>query len=82
MHIERMHRTLKHIYLQGKKVKLLDKSLHQLMQFIRDKLIYSLIVLHKGKTSSKVKELRKRHKTSLEMSYKTVIEVISNLVYK
>lgn len=28
MHIERMHRTLKHIYLQGKNVKRLDKSLY------------------------------------------------------
>lgn len=34
MHIERMHRTLKHIYLQGKKVKRLDKSLYALMKFI------------------------------------------------
>ncbi|KAL4082833.1 hypothetical protein QTP88_029489 [Uroleucon formosanum] len=74
MHIERMHRTLKHIYLQGKKVKRLDKSLHDLMRYIRDKLIDRLIVLHKGKISSKVKELRKRHKTSISMSLEMVLE--------
>jgi hypothetical protein len=59
MHIERMHRTLQHIYLQGKKVKRLDKSFHALMRFIRDKAIDRLIVLYKGKICSKIKELRK-----------------------
>ncbi|KAE9523211.1 hypothetical protein AGLY_016378 [Aphis glycines] len=29
MHIERIHRTLKHIYLEGKKVKRLDKNRHK-----------------------------------------------------
>jgi len=57
MHIERMHRTLKHIYLQGKKVKRLDKSLYSLMKFIRDRSVDRLIVVHKGKVTSKIKEL-------------------------
>ncbi|XP_008180456.1 uncharacterized protein LOC103308587 [Acyrthosiphon pisum] len=74
MHIERMHRTLKHIYLQGKKVKRLDKSLHALMRYTRGKSIDRLIVLHKGKISSKVKELRKRHKTSILMSLEMVLK--------
>lgn len=74
MHIERMHRTLKHIYLQGKKVKRLDKSLHALMKFIRDKSIDRLVVLHKGKITSKIKELRKRHRYSLIMSHNMVIK--------
>lgn len=74
MHIERMHRTLKHIYLQGKKVKRLDKSLHALMRYTRDKSIDRLIVLHKGKISSKLKELRKRHKTSILMSLEMVLK--------
>jgi len=62
MHIERMHRTLKHIYLQGKKVKRLDKSLHALMKYTRDKSIDKLIMLHKDKICSKVKELRQKAK--------------------
>jgi len=74
MHIERMHRTLKHIYLQGKKVKRLDKSLYALMKFIRDRSIDRLIVIHKGKITSKIKELRKRHKHSLEMSHEMVLK--------
>lgn len=78
MQIEIMHRTLKHIYLQEKKVKRLDKSLHALLRFIRDKSIDRLMVLHKGKISSRVKELWKRHKVSLEMSHKMVVEVTCN----
>jgi len=78
MHIERMHRTLKHIYLQGKKVKRLDKSLHALMKYTRDKSIDRLIVLHKGKICSKVKELRKRDKTSLLMSLEMVLENVDH----
>jgi len=75
MHIERMHRTLKHIYLQGKKVKRLDKSLYYaLMKFIRDRSIDRLIVIHKGKITSKIKELRKRHKHCLEMSHEMVMK--------
>jgi len=62
MHIERMHRTLKHIYLEGKKVKQLNKSIHALLKFLRDKSIDRLIVFYKGKLISKIKELRKRHK--------------------
>jgi len=56
LNIERIH-----IYLQGKKVKRLDKSLHALMKFIRYRSIDRLIVIHKGKITSKIKELRKRH---------------------
>jgi len=44
------------------------------MRYTRDKSIDRLIVLHKGKISSKVKELRKRHKTSTFMFLKMVLE--------
>lgn len=74
MHIERMHRTLKHIYLEGKKVKQFEKSINALLKFLRDKSIDRLIVLHKGKLTSNIKELRKRHKNSLEMSTNKVLK--------
>jgi len=74
IHIERMHRILKHINLQGKKVKHLDKSLHALMKFIQDCFIDRLIVIHKGNITSKIKELRKRHKHSLQMSREMVMK--------
>ncbi|KAJ4425655.1 hypothetical protein ANN_27851 [Periplaneta americana] len=47
MHIERMHRTLKYIYLHGKNVKRLDKAINALISFMRDKLYDRLIVLTK-----------------------------------
>ncbi|XP_068086255.1 uncharacterized protein [Anabrus simplex] len=56
MHIERMHRTLKYIYLHGKNVKRLDKAIHALMTFIRDKLFDRLVVLTKGKETYFVQE--------------------------
>lgn len=64
MHIERMHRTIKHLYLEGKFVKRLDRAIGAIMKFVRDKLFERIIVLHKGKVSTKINDLRHRHKTS------------------
>ncbi|XP_031338859.1 uncharacterized protein LOC116169279 isoform X1 [Photinus pyralis] len=73
MHIERMHETIKYIYLNGKVVKRLDKAINALMKFVRDKLFERLITLNKGKISSKLKDLRARHKTSEGMDLKLVM---------
>ncbi|GFS44538.1 uncharacterized protein TNIN_447731 [Trichonephila inaurata madagascariensis] len=62
MHIESMHKTIKYVYLQGKKVKRLDNALFRLMKFVRDRVFDRLISLEKGKISSKISLLRKRHK--------------------
>lgn len=59
-----MHRTLKYIYLHGKNVKRLDKAIHGIMRFVRDKMIDRLITANKGKLTSKIRDLRIRHKTS------------------
>ncbi|GFV77209.1 uncharacterized protein TNCV_444391 [Trichonephila clavipes] len=68
MHIESMHRTIKHVYLQGKKVKRLDKALFSLMKFVRDRVFDRLISLEKGKVSSKISQLRKRHKVGQSLT--------------
>ncbi|GFT86601.1 uncharacterized protein TNCV_5138471 [Trichonephila clavipes] len=68
MHIESMHRTIKHVYLQGKKVKQLDKALFSLMKFVRDRVFDRLISLEKGKVSSKISQLRKRHKVGQSLT--------------
>lgn len=73
MHIERMHKTLKYIYLNGKNVQRLDKAISAIMKFVRDKLFDELIALHRGKISSKIKELRVRHKTSLGLDASSII---------
>lgn len=43
MHLERMHMSIKYLYLKGKNVKRLDRSIAAIMRFIRDKLINRLI---------------------------------------
>ncbi|GFX84164.1 uncharacterized protein TNCV_927751 [Trichonephila clavipes] len=68
MHIESMHRTIKHVYPQGKKVKRLDKALFSLMKFVRDRVFDRLISLEKGKVSSKISQLRKRHKVGRSLT--------------
>ncbi|GFU56107.1 uncharacterized protein NPIL_452961 [Nephila pilipes] len=57
MHIERMHRTSKYIYLHGKNVKRLDKAIHGIMRFVRDKMIDRLITSNKGKLTNDENEL-------------------------
>ncbi|XP_068083939.1 uncharacterized protein [Anabrus simplex] len=74
MHIERMHHTLKYIYLQGKHVKRLDKAIYALMSFVKDKLFDRLIVLTKGKLTSKLKDIRRRHKSSLQIDKSLIIK--------
>lgn len=74
MHIERMHKTIKYIYLQGKNVKRLDKAIHAIMQFVRDKLVDRLIILNKGKITSKISNIRNRHKASLTQQ----MQIITN----
>ncbi|XP_035210002.1 uncharacterized protein LOC118184442 [Stegodyphus dumicola] len=72
MHLERMHKTIKYLYLNGKIVKRLDKSITILMNFIKDKLVDRLIILNKGKLCSKLQILRKRHKVILTESYSVI----------
>jgi len=38
MHLEVMHRVIKHVHLQGRKVRRLDKSIHALMRFLHTKM--------------------------------------------
>ncbi|GFS52659.1 uncharacterized protein NPIL_356961 [Nephila pilipes] len=68
MHIESMHRTIKYVYLLGIKVKRLDRALFYLMKFVRDRVFDRLICLEKGKISSKIAQLRKRHKVGQELT--------------
>lgn len=74
MHIERMHHTLKYIYLNGKNVKRLDKAIFALMSFIKDKLFDRLIVLTKGKLTSKLKDIRRRHVSSLSIKDNMILK--------
>ncbi|GFV24278.1 hypothetical protein TNCV_685581 [Trichonephila clavipes] len=50
------------------KVKRLDKALFSLMKFVRDRVFDRLISLEKGKVSSKISQLRKRHKVGQSLT--------------
>lgn len=73
MHIENMHRIIKYIYLNGKINKRLDRAIHILMKFVRDKLFNRLITLNKGKVSNKLRDLRARHKASNNLDIHSVM---------
>lgn len=73
MHIERMHGTIKYLYLDGKHVKRLDTAINAIMKYTRDKLFDRLITLSKGKISSKLLTLRRRHRTSQTMDANMVV---------
>lgn len=75
MHIERLHRTIKYLYLEGKKAKRLDKTIYMLMKFIRDRMFDRLIFLEKGKLTTKITLMRQRHKKSCEMDMTSVCEI-------
>lgn len=74
MFLERMHRTLKYIYFNGKVNKRLDCALGILMKFIRDKLFDRLIVINKGKVTTKIKTLRDRHKKIENLDCKSILQ--------
>lgn len=76
MHLERWHRTLKGIYLEGKNVKRLDKSLRGLMLFTTEQLFKRLRTLNFGAVSSKVSEMRKRHVLSQTLDLQFVEQSI------
>ncbi|KAJ8975913.1 hypothetical protein NQ317_007756 [Molorchus minor] len=75
MSLERMHGTLKYIYLKGQKVRRLDKAISAMMRMVRDKLFERIITLNKGKLTKKISELRKRHANIDTMLNSVILEV-------
>lgn len=73
MRLESMHKIIKYFYLDGKKVKRLNKSLHVLLKFVRDKCVDRVIKKIKGKHSIHIKEIIIRHKAAI--SSKFTVEV-------
>nr|CAH7758959.1 unnamed protein product [Callosobruchus chinensis] len=68
MHIESMHKTIKYFYLEGKRVQRLDKALHAIITFIRDKVVERFIKNVKGKTNSHIKEILNRHNSASSLA--------------
>ncbi|XP_050310998.1 uncharacterized protein LOC126746702 [Anthonomus grandis grandis] len=82
MHIENMHKILKHTYLQGKKVKRLDKSVHFVQKLIRDKIIDRLIKLTKGKSTKQCQQISAQHRLALTIKSEITAQEGNQFVIK
>jgi len=76
MRIENMHKVIKYMYLDAKKVRRLDKGIFALNRFIKDKVVDRIIKCIKGKNSSHLQNIHSRHLTALKSSFK--IEIFQN----
>lgn len=65
MYLESLNKTLKHIYLEGKKVKRLQKTINAVMKFTRDSIFQRLIKLSKNVPCEKVQIIRQSHTVSM-----------------
>ena len=52
MHLESLHKVLKHIYMQGKRVQRVDRVVSALTKMTRDKIYSRMISLARGRTVS------------------------------
>lgn len=82
MHLESLHRVLKHVHMNGRKVNRMDSSIHALLRLMRTKMHDRLLKNNKGKWTRHLLGIRKRHRSSLacEISCVTIIE--RNLKYE
>ncbi|KAK5647824.1 hypothetical protein RI129_002716 [Pyrocoelia pectoralis] len=65
-----MHKIIKYFYLNRKTVKRLDKGLHAVLKYIRNKTVERIIKSTKGKHTIHAKQIFDRHRTALLGSYK------------
>lgn len=66
MYLESMHKVLKYIYLKGVTCKRLDKTIHVLLNYVRDKQFQRVIKLEKGKVTHKISKINQSHLTALK----------------
>jgi len=81
MHLEAMHRVLKHVHMQGRKVKRLDNSIHALMCLLRQKMSDRLLKIHRGKWTKHVRGIRMRHAVGVNLPAQKASCVEANKVY-
>ncbi len=74
MYVEAFHRVLKYQYLMGKVNKRVDKVIHDLLKFARDKAFERLVKLEKGKITERTQIIAKRHLASKQLDTKLVSE--------
>ena len=78
MFVEAFHRVFKYNYLSGKHKKQVVACLLQLVKFARDLAFKQAIRLLKRRDCYRLKEIRKRHGQSLEMSLEGITDIDEN----
>ena len=68
MHLEAMHRVLKHVHMQGRKVRRMDRSLGALMRLLEDKNADILLKAHRGKWTMHLLGIRQRHRKGVALN--------------
>ena len=81
MHLEAMHRVLKHVHLQGRKVKRMDRSLGAVMSLLQEKNADRLLKTQRGKYTKLLLRIRERHRKGLKMNAGGVTCLQDNLQY-
>lgn len=74
MYMEAMHKTLKYIYLEGKKNKRIDKCIHALIKLVRDHMFQRLKKNIKGKNSYRINLINSSHRKINEFKSEDIIE--------
>ncbi|VEN46173.1 unnamed protein product [Callosobruchus maculatus] len=64
MYLESLHKTLKYYYLEGKKVKRLDRTIHAIMKFARDCLFKRILKITKNAATMRIKNIQVAHTNS------------------
>ncbi|KAL4088856.1 hypothetical protein QTP88_023940 [Uroleucon formosanum] len=70
VHLESMHKTIKYRYLNGCRIGRMDKSIMTIRLFTRDKKVERMIKLSKGKSTTRIQKIKKRHITSISLNLK------------
>lgn len=82
MSVESFHCLLKVVYLEGKHNRRIDHLLSTLLQIARDKVYDRLIKTEKGKSTHRICEINKRHRSAIEMKQHTPVLQVEELVWK
>ena len=65
MHLEALHRVLKHVHMGGRKVRQMDRCIHALLRLMRSKTHDRLMKVHKSKWTRHLLGIRNRHKKAI-----------------
>ena len=78
MALEAFHRVLKVCYMEKKQNRRIDFLLHVLLKISRDKIFERFIKMQKGKSSHRICEISKRHRSAEKMTPSEMILSVSN----